>query len=499
MRFGLSRRWMFSLGAALGIVGMLLVVTLAMAQGPEAEGGVESLANVPSKISYQGVLKESGVPVTGERDFVFTLWTNDACNGGVAIWEGSRPNTEVIHGVFSVELDVPHGAFYGEGVWLGVQVDGTPIDCREILPVPYALGLKPGAEIYGEPTAWDGWVLQAHLDGYNPSATAIFGEAPSTGTAIRAESPVGYAVNATTNDGMAVRGIDAGTTYNKGYAGYFHSDNGVAVFGSVDTTASGSNSYAPAIWGESDDGVGVYGLSGPAIWKNIDRRGGVVGESDALYGVVGVSYDSAGVYGYSDNSYGGHFYTSSTATAVRAESDSGNPIEGWNVNVGADERVFRISNSGHCYIDGNYYGGGGVYMGSADFAEMVLPDQEDLGPGDVLVVGPEGRMIRSSEAYEPTVVGVYSTEPGFVGGNKLDEDGNPLEPEKIPLAIMGIVPVKAVAENGPIQPGDLLAASSTPGHAMRAGADPPVGTVIGKALEPLDEGHGLISMLVTLQ
>jgi hypothetical protein len=70
---------------------------------------------------------------------------------------------------------------------------------------------------------------------------------------------------------------------------------------------------------------------------------------------------------------------------------------------------------------------------------------------------------------------------------------------KVPLAIAGVVPVKASAENGPIRPGDLLVASSSPGHAMRAGDEPPIGTIIGKALEGLDSGTGLIQMLVMLQ
>jgi hypothetical protein len=92
------------------------------------------------------------------------------------------------------------------------------------------------------------------------------------------------------------------------------------------------------------------------------------------------------------------------------------------------------------------------------------------------------------------VAGVYSTRPGFVGGQ-------PVEGKiagTIPLAVVGVVPVKVSAENGPIHPGDLLVASSTPGHAMKAGPNPPQGTVIGKALAGLSTGTGVIQMLVTL-
>jgi hypothetical protein len=130
---------------------------------------------------------------------------------------------------------------------------------------------------------------------------------------------------------------------------------------------------------------------------------------------------------------------------------------------------------------------------------MVQPGDADLEPGDVLVIGPDGQMIRSTEVQQATVVGVYSTDPGFVAGKKLNESGNPLEPGQIPLAVVGRVPVKASAENGSIQPGDLLVTSDTPGHAMKANVDPSVGTVIGKALETLEEGTDVIQMLVMLQ
>jgi hypothetical protein len=125
----------------------------------------------------------------------------------------------------------------------------------------------------------------------------------------------------------------------------------------------------------------------------------------------------------------------------------------------------------------------------------MLPAVDGLEPGDVLIVGPDGRLLCSDGAYAANVVGVYSTKPGFVGGS--DEE---LEnPGEVPLAVLGVVPVKVSAENGPIAPGDLLVTAATPGHAMQAGSGPPVGTVVGKALEPLTEGTSVIQVLVMLQ
>ena len=85
------------------------------------------------------------------------------------------------------------------------------------------------------------------------------------------------------------------------------------------------------------------------------------------------------------------------------------------------------------------------------------------------------------------VAGIYSTKPGMLGTTrKVDESALSSE---IPLAVVGIVPGKVTAENGPIEIGDLLVTSSVPGHAMR-GTDRNrmLGAVVGKALEPLSRG-----------
>jgi hypothetical protein len=124
----------------------------------------------------------------------------------------------------------------------------------------------------------------------------------------------------------------------------------------------------------------------------------------------------------------------------------------------------------------------------------MLPAVQGLEAGDVLVIDSNGQLTRSTEPYQTSVAGVYSTRPGFVGGQPVERD----IPGTIPLAIIGVVPVKVSAENGSSRPGDLLAASSIPGHAMKVGLNPSSGTVIGKALENLDEGVGVIKMLVTL-
>lgn len=74
------------------------------------------------------------------------------------------------------------------------------------------------------------------------------------------------------------------------------------------------------------------------------------------------------------------------------------------------------------------------------------------------------------------------------------------------MAHSGRVKVKVDAQYGPIDVGDILVTSATPGYAMRS-APMEVngvslhrpGTILGKALEPLKEGKGGILVLITLQ
>jgi hypothetical protein len=100
------------------------------------------------------------------------------------------------------------------------------------------------------------------------------------------------------------------------------------------------------------------------------------------------------------------------------------------------------------------------------------------------------------------VAGIYSTKPGFLGRRSaVGASGESEATEnEIPMAMIGIVPCKVSAENGPIRRGDLLVTSSTPGHAMK-GTDTfgMLGAVVGKALQPLAAGTGVIEVLVTLQ
>src|ERR1043165_5717753 len=99
-----------------------------------------------SSISYQGQLKQSGSPLTGTADLVFTLW--DAAAGGFQIgFTAQRLNTPLANGLFTVDVDFGIEAFASDPRWIEVQVRSpagtgsfTTLTPRQrVRPAPYAL------------------------------------------------------------------------------------------------------------------------------------------------------------------------------------------------------------------------------------------------------------------------------------------------------------------------------------------------------------------------
>ncbi len=167
---------------------------------------------------------------------------------------------------------------------------------------------------------------------------------------------------------------------------------------------------------------------------------------------------------------------------------------------------FRVEGDGDVFADGSF-------TGPADFSEMIAVSggASAVEPGDVMVIDPRNprAVKKASSARSRLVSGVYSARPGFIGSARdwdrpaADEvrsytlEEMAAEFNEIPVAVIGIVPCKVSAENGPIRPGDLLVTSNTAGHAMRDD-NPGVGTIVGKALGSLPSGVGVIDVLITL-
>jgi hypothetical protein len=299
--------------------------------------------------------------------------------------------------------------------------------------------------------------------------------------------------------------------------------------------------HAAGVYGLNSafNGIGTYGYSSDGT--------GVRGDSLNFQGVSGSSVHNAGVYGETIgdgfaayfngrteqhgnlNTYGGRVNVadgqvrvvhggtalSDTSAALNAEQEGSSGEAGWlrladpsNTNAvlmlikqasGSGDFLKCYNQSGpgsyaqKCHVDAN-----GTFVSGSDFAEA-LPARGAYGPGDVLCASTShpGHVVRSTHARDRALIGVYSTRPAVLGADKggITRVGK----NDVPVAITGIVPVKATAQNGPIRPGDLLTSSPLPGRAMNAGRNPAIGTVLGKALGVLEHGYGTVKMLVMLR
>ena len=140
--------------------------------------------------------------------------------------------------------------------------------------------------------------------------------------------------------------------------------------------------------------------------------------------------------------------------------------------------------------------------GGSDLAEpFEIVGAENIEPGMVVAIDPQhpGQLRIADKAYDRTVAGCVSGANGVNPGLTMQQDGTVAD-EAFPVALTGRVYCLADASYGPIQPGDLLTTSDIPGHAMKV-TDYAMGqgAILGKAMSSLDEGKGLVLVLVTLQ
>jgi hypothetical protein len=344
-------------------------------------------------------------------------------------------------------------------------------------------------------------------------------------------------------DGEALSSEGAST----GVRGVAASSSGVGVLGQATAEAPAVSALPVGVRGESTVGIGVVGAGLGAASIGVAGSGfvGVAGDTESQFGrglsgrATSAVGTSVGVYGESGSpsGFGGSFVnvaelgpglkatsgvsgydivlgsTGASGTnddgvistdpvrlssdlvlvsyddvEIHLNEDDGSEFANFIIRDAANSSVFRVSQNGEVYADGTFHTGG------ADLAEL-LPATDGVEEGDVLAVGPSGRLEVSSAPYQTAVVGVYSSRPGVLGGRGTAND----TASSVPLAVLGVVRVKASAENGAILAGDLLTTAATPGHAMRCGdVTACTGALIGKALQPLSSGLGAIEMLVSL-
>jgi hypothetical protein len=248
------------------------------------------------------------------------------------------------------------------------------------------------------------------------------------------------------------------------------------------------------VQGRSSSGVGVRGISssGVAVRGDSDSFLGVFGRSNTNDGIQGRSaaHDHAGVSAINESD-GFGLFASSDGGGLAGVFNGGVKVTG-NVELTGDLSVEGL-------YKGNIQCAGDIILLNQDLSEdfEIVSDRRP-DPGTVMVIDAQGNLSECGHPYDKRVAGVIAggggLKPAIVLGRQ------PSDRKRLPVALVGKVSCKVDASYSPIEVGDLLTTSPTPGHAMRAAvAAKAFGAVIGKAMQPLGKGTGLIPILVGLQ
>jgi hypothetical protein len=509
-------------------------LALAVLATPALAGQVEQ------SLSFQARLTDdSGVPLEGVHTLDFFIF--DVETGGKPIGSITDLEVDPSDGIVSLALPVDPAWFNGVPRYLAITVDDLDDDPAddELLPrtlltsVPYSLrtaSITPSAVINVQGGNFGGDVTVLGNVGIGTSspsyrlhvesqvANAIYGLATSGGNAAglfgesygtTGRGVVGIA-SATTG---ATRGVVGEVSSHDGLGGYFRND--------ADPDSMPASPGAIALWVDGKLAVGkdldenqeatlyvdnalsiAHASLFPPQGSVLEGRWGTYvlanhSLHELILGCANDLYSRAEIRLADDNTAFGHISLRTGGTGVTTRLY----INGQgNVGIGTTSPGAKLD------VVGTTRTGVLVITGGADLAEpfAIAPalDGCQIEPGMVVAIDSNhpGRLALATEPYDCKVAGVISGANGLSPGMVMRSEGNALADGEHNVALSGRVWCWCNSSYGAIRPGDRLTTSATAGHAMRV-ADPSraPGTVIGKAMTALEEGRGLVLMLVQPQ
>ena len=405
----------------------------------------ESLAVVaPGAIPIQGRLTNaSGAPLNGTVDLTFKIY--DSAAAVTALCSDIRTVT-VANGLFSDLMDHCYTDINGQKLWLGIQV-GTDPEMTPRLPLTsvgyaYRAIRADTANVVVSVPSGGGWT---------DAGTKIYLTTSSDSVGIGTNTPKNKL------------DVEGGAVIGDAYSGsYTAPTNGLLVLGNIGVGTPNPKAKL--------DVVGMVRVKS-VIWPD-SGRGMELGYNSGLHkGYIQV-YDR-------DSTKWGNLYLGDGNVGI------GTAYPGEKLHVVGTVKCSVLK-----------------LTGGSDIAEPFDVKKTDVvKAGMVLVIDPEnpGKLQISEKAYDRSVAGIISGAGGIEPGVLMGQSNSVADGE-YPVAMTGRVYCWADATNGPIQPGDLLTTSDSPGHAMKVtDYTKAQGAVIGKAMSSLKEGQGLVLVLVSLQ
>lgn len=510
---------------------------------------------IATQITYQGQLKTGGLPVNDSCDLLFSLW--NAPVGGTQQGTSFSPNVVVVDGLFQTQIDFGVDPFLGDSLWLEVAVrcpqgggSFTPLTPRQSLSaVPFSLSTRgivvDSSENVGIGTSFPANKLTIKSD--NVSTLRLVGPTGTFGYGDRLNFGDGeFAfIEEDLDDQLHLRANRFGFSLGRVGVGTLTPAARLDVVTTDETGVRSSNNWIGVQGIHEGDGTfpGVWGETTSTTIGGSGVRGFATAATGGSYGVFGKSSSPSGFGVHAENTSGGtalnvigngsfrdraalrventqpnagmaaYFKSQGTFATMHVENSSSGQVL-WLQNDGAGDFIVAWDasrNQSQFWVDKNGKTNVRVLQihGGADLSERFEVDRpaDSLGedgkaaPGMVVVIDPDkpGKLRVSDAPYDRRVAGVISGAGGVNPGVILGQAGTAADGEH-PVALSGRVYCRCDASFGAIQPGDLLTTSPTRGHAMKVTEQERAqGAILGKAMSDLQDGCGLVLVLVTLQ
>lgn len=405
--------------------------------------GPADAAPLGSEFTYQGQLKQGGLPVNGPVDLEFSLW-DAAADGATVAPNQTKLNVNVVNGLFKVDLDFGANAFTGADRWLQIAVRSpagvdpyiTLSTRQPLTAAPYSLFSLQAGNTHWQAVGNDITNTNSGFVGINRSTTVsgaeYFGiQAPAIGT---------------NYGGMYIR-TDSATA--RPFYGY---NTGTETAWTYLDGADGSwNIYNGGIrMTVGDNGRVGIGTTTPAYLLDVDGRMRVREESGGTAGIwfyqttpaanrafVGMYDDTTvGFYGATGGSWDLLMNTTTGNVGIK----TANPQAPLHIVSGSDAEpggggvlVLGATNSGNLALDGN---------------EIMARDNGAQSP---LFLNNDGGNVHIAVASGGVSIGTTTIPSGVL----LAVDGKVLC-EEMEVQLSGDWPDFVFAEDYPLMPLDAL-------------------------------------------
>lgn len=415
--------------------------------------------------TYQGKLINAGSPATGSFDMRFSLFLDDqgTIPTGPVL---DIPDVAVSAGLFTTRLDF--GAqFTGFQNWLQIEISPAGAGTYTALPLQ-EITSAPQANFSLAPWVTDTNYNISYTNGLVGIGTTNPVEPLTVATPLSAYgiSHRAGTINFATYLGGGGNGAYIGTASN--HPLHFYANNSDPLMTVTPGRLVGIGTFTPAAK------LHVY-ENNASVTQLIETGGGTNAWSKTTYKNASGSWDIGTSRGFNGDAFYIH-------------------------RVGNANIPFQVLTNGITQVRTLQI------LGGSDLAEPfnvnATAHEPKIEPGMVVVIDQNkpGELRLTTDPYDTKVAGIISGANNLAPGMIMKADDADYTMGQHPVAMTGRVWCYVDASFGAITPGDRLTTSSTPGHAMKAAdSSRTSGAVIGKAMSELQEGKGLVLVLVNLQ